>query len=87
MIPFLIQTYQEFQDSMNLISGISSLYWIVEYSPQELGYSAQTIQYNNDVNRYSLLRTECLLHPTSFKERLNNHQYRIWTTVPQDYAW
>ena len=87
MIPSLICNFKELLDSLNFISGTISLFWIVEYSPNELGYEGKTIEYDNDLNRYSFLRTECLKHPTDYQERLNNKQYRIWTVVPQDLDW
>lgn len=87
MLPFLIQTSKELQDNVNLVSGAKSLFWIVEYSPQELGYNKATTAYTSDLKRYSFLRNECLTNPTSYRERLDHKQYRIWTDTPQEYAW
>lgn len=87
MIPFLICNSNDFLESMSLISGAASLFWIVEYSPQELGYNKKTSAYDADLNRYTFLRNECLKNPTNFKERLDAHKYRIWTVVPQDLEW
>ncbi len=87
MIPFLILTSKELQDSLSLVSGKASLFWIIEYSPQELGYNKKTEAYNSDLNRYTFLRTECLKNPTNFQQRLDEHKYRIWTVVPQDLDW
>ena len=87
MVPSLINNFNELLNSLNLVPGTVSLFWIVEYSPNELGYSSKTTEYNNDLNRYSFLRTECLKHPADYQERLNNKKYRIWTVVPQDYEW
>ena len=87
MVPSLINNFNELLNSLNLVPGTVSLFWIVEYNPNELGYSSKTTEYNNDLNRYSFLRTECLKHPTDYQERLNNKKYRIWTVVPQDLDW
>ena len=87
MIPSLITTSKNLLEVLNLVSGTLSLFWIIEYSPNELGYQNKTNKYNNDLNRYSFLRTECLKHPETYLERLDNKQYRIWTVVPQDYEW
>ena len=87
MIPSLITTSKNLLDTLNLVSGVLSLFWIVEYSPEELGYENKSIEYNNDLNRYSFLRTECLKFPETYLERLDNKKYRIWTIVPQDYEW
>lgn len=87
MIPSLIRDSNTLLNCINLAPGTISLFWIVEYSPNELGYQNKTVEYNNDLQRYSFLRTECLKHPTDYLERLDNKKYRIWTVVPQDYDW
>lgn len=87
MIPSLITTSKDLLNALNLVGGMLSLFWIVEYSPEELGYKKKTIEYNNDLERYSFLRTECLKHPETYLNRLDNKNYRIWTVVPQDYDW
>ena len=87
MVPMLIQTPQELQDAIKLVSGLTSLFWIVEYSPQELGYNFKTKAYDSDLDRFTFLRTECLKNPLTYQDRLNEHRYRIWTVVPQDYEW
>ena len=87
MIPFLINISKDFLESIRLTSGTTSLFWIVEYSPIELGYEQKDEAYNSDLNRYTFLRNECLKNPTNFKERLDEHKYRIWTVVPQDLEW
>lgn len=87
MIPFLINNSKEFLESIGLTSGTTSLFWIVEYNPIELGYKKKDEVYDSDLNRYTFLRNECLKNPTNFKERLDEHKYRIWTVVPQDLEW
>lgn len=87
MFPFLIQNSQQLQENINLVMGSISLFWIVEYSPQELGYQEKTNEYLLDLKRYTFLRNECRMHPTDFKERLDKGVYRIWTTTPQDFEW
>jgi len=87
MLPILIQTSEELTNNIKLVQGITSLFWIIEYSPEELGYNKKDNNYSSDLNRYSFLRTECLKNPTTYQKRLDQHKYRIWTVVPQDYEW
>ena len=87
MIPSVITDSNVLKSALILSNGMTSLFWIVEYSPNELGYENKTIEYDNDLNRYSFLRNECLKHPMNYRERLDNKNYRIWTVVPQDYDW
>ena len=87
MVPILIQNAQELQSAIKLVSELTSLFWIVEYSPTELGYQTATSEYNSDINRYTFLRTECLKNPSNYQTRLDNNQYRIWTTTPQNHTW
>ena len=88
MIPEIITSYEDFQRASRSVAGLVSLFWIVEYSPQELGY--QNIYddgYTNSLSRFSLVRNECLEHPNNFFTRLNDHKYRIWTVAPYNYEW
>lgn len=72
-MPDIITSYEDF---INLSkNNFDSLFWIIEYKNK------------NDIERYSLLRTECLQHPTDFNERLNQGVYRIWTTTPREVNW
>ena len=89
MIPDLILTYNEFLEASHLTTGLASLFWLVEYSPNELGFSSFTdTQYLNSPLRFSLLRNECLNHPSNYSERLNKGLYRIWTILPNmNMAW
>ena len=70
-MPEVIYNYNEFIT----YEGNNSLFLIIEYRDAD------------DANRYSLMRNECLNHPTNFKERLNQGVYRIWTTTPRDINW
>lgn len=54
-----------------------TLFWIIEYNSINPDF--------NEIEKYSLLRNECLKHPTDFKSRLNNGVYKIWTTIPRPY--
>lgn len=84
-MPEVIYTYQNF---LNASSGNpAALFWIVEYSPNELGFIESNIEYLNSSNRYSLFRNECLNNPIDFKDRLDNRKYRIWTTTPKNIEW
>lgn len=87
MVPAIIHSFEEFQEASKFVSGMTSLFWIIEYSPTELGYIDSDSNYLNDINRFSLMRMECLKNPSTFKERLNNKNYRIWTVVPIDTTW
>ena len=82
-MPDVIRNYDEFL----YYQTNSSFFWVVEYSPETLGYNAQTHEYNVDSKRYSLFRTECLTRPQDFKDRLDNGAYRIWTTTPREIPW
>jgi len=85
MIPVLITNSQDLQRNLQETSGSASLFWIIEYSQNELNCDLDT--YKTTPNRYSLFRNECLSHPQNFKQRLDNGQYRIWTTIPYDIQW
>jgi len=87
MVPLLIQTSEELLNNIKLVQGMTSLFWIIEYNPEELGYAKNDINYSSDLNRYSFLRTECLKNPTSYLQRLDEKKYRIWTVVPQEHSW
>lgn len=83
MIPEIITSYNEFLEATQKIKGVASLFWVVEYSPQELGFSNETdVGYANSTQRFTLVRNECAIHPNDFVERLNQHLYRIWTITP-----
>lgn len=73
MIPEIITSYTEFLKYSK--QNLDSLFWIVEYKN------------TNEIDRYSLLRKECLQHPLDFGDRLDNHIYRIWTTTPKEINW
>ena len=86
MIPEIITNYKDFLEASQRIKGLVSLFWIVEYSPTELGYSnGNDSNYINSLQRYTLMRNECLNHNTDFAERLDQHLYRIWTVMPNMY--
>ena len=78
MIPNLILNYNDFLEASRLSNRLASLFWIVEYNPDEVNEK----NYNNSINRFTLMRNECLAHPNDFIDRLNQHIYRIWTDVP-----
>jgi len=75
-MPDVIKTYSmllNYTGNMTII-GKEALFWIIEYNSNNPDY--------NEAERYSLLRNECLKHPTDFKERLDNGIYKIWTRIP-----
>ena len=75
-MPDVIYTYDEL---LSLGNFNAALFWIIEYNPDETG--------GDNAKRYSLFRNECLTHPESFKDRLNEGVYRIWTTTPREIPW
>ena len=75
-MPDIITNYNDlltYTGNLTII-GKETLFWIIEYNSNNPDY--------NEIERYSLLRNECLKHPTDFKERLNNGIYKIWTKTP-----
>ena len=70
-MPNVITNYNDFI----IYKNNESLFWIIEYREAD------------EVNRYSVMRNECLQHPTDFKDRLNNGVYRIWTITPKEIPW
>lgn len=70
-MPNIITNYNDFI----IYKNNESLFWIIEYREAD------------EVNRYSVMRNECLQHPTDFKDRLNNGVYRIWTITPKEIPW
>ena len=54
-----------------------TLFWIIEYNSENADF--------NELEKYSLLRNECLKHPLDFKDRLDNGIYKIWTIIPRPY--
>ena len=70
-MPEVIYTYSEFQKYLQR----DSLFWIIEYHDAD------------EAHRYSLLRNECLMYPTNYKQRLENKVYRIWTVTPREIPW
>ena len=84
----IITDYDTFTNYNNSLGKGESLFLIVEYSPEELGFEdARDFNYISSVNRYSLMRNECLQHPQDFKNRLNEHKYRIWLGTPEEILW
>ena len=55
-MPDVITNYDDFV----MYKNNESLFWIIEYREAD------------EVNRYSVMRNECLQHPTNFKDRLND---------------
>ena len=87
-MPELITSYEQFLNKTRTLSGPVSLFWIIEYSPDELGcLDENDPEYISSPFRYSLMRNECLNHPNDYSQRLNNHLYRIWITTPYNYPW
>lgn len=87
-MPDIITNYQQFLETSQRLQGLVSLFWIVEYRPEEIGYTnTYDNAYLNSLDRFTLMRNECLNHPEDFMERLNNGQYRIWTSTPYNYPW
>lgn len=87
-MPEIITNYNDFLQASHSVTGLVSLYWIVEYNPKELGFqNAYDLNYINSLSRFSLMRNECLEHPDDFFTRLDEHKYRIWTVVPYNYNW
>ena len=75
-MPDVIYSYDELLSLGNINAA---LFWIVEYSPEEMG--------STGVKRYSLFCNECLTHPEDFKDRFNKRIYRLWTTTPREIPW
>jgi len=72
-MPDVIYTYNEFESYGKANPAV--LFWIVEYRNA------------TGVEQYSLMRNECLSNPQTYKDRLNNGVYRIWTTTPRTIEW
>lgn len=70
-MPDVITNYDDFV----MYKNNESLFWIIEYREAD------------EVNRYSVMRNECVQHPTNFKDRLNDGVYRIWTRTPRELPW
>lgn len=76
MIPDVITSYEDlikYSENGQTLTK-ESLFWIIEYNSNNLDY--------NELQKYSLLRNECLQHPLDFKDRLDNGIYKIWTRIP-----
>jgi hypothetical protein len=72
-MPEVIYNYDEFLRYSNYTTN--TLFLIIEYKDAD------------ETERYSILRNECLKHPSDFKDRLNNHIYRIWIETPREVPW
>ena len=75
-MPDIITSYEDlvkYTGNMTSI-GRETLFWVIEYNSTNPDYT--------EVERYSLLRNECLKYPRDFKERLNSGVYKIWTRTP-----
>lgn len=87
-MPDIITSYKDFLQASRNITGLVSLFWVIEYNPKELGFkNIYDTDYINSLSRFSLMRNECLEHPNDFSTRLDEHKYRIWTVVPYNYNW
>ena len=84
----IINNYEDFKAYNERMKDASSLFFVIEYSPESLGYNSyDDNQYKISTERYSLMRNECLKYPQSYNMRLDNHIYRIWTTIPKEITW
>lgn len=81
----VINTYQDFLTQSS--GNPDALFWIVEYSPNELNFTEDSLAYKSSPLRYSLMRNECLNNPIDFKNRLNQKKYRIWNSTPKNIPW
>lgn len=75
-MPDIITNYEDLfiYSSNNGSLNREALFWIIEYNSDNPDF--------NEIEKYSLLRNECLKHPIDFKERLNKGIYKIWTRLP-----
>ena len=76
MIPDIITSYEDlirYGGNGQTIS-YETLFWFIEYNPNNPDY--------NEIEKYSILRNECLQHPLDFKDRLDKGIYKIWTRIP-----